>query len=138
MRGLPGGVAVCLALAFAVGPAGCKPVPPPVALAEGVVTYDGQPVPTGTVSFLTADDQPVGGAAVLDGKYRVYPEVGLAPGRYKVKIAWPKATGEKRQVGYGQSPDVFAEGLPDKYNTATTLTADLAAGPNGVDFKLDK
>ena len=44
----------------------------------------------------------------------------LQPGTYRVQIRWAKPTGEKKEAGYGQSPDVIAEGLPDKYNSNST------------------
>jgi hypothetical protein len=110
-----------------------------VAEVEGAVTYDGQPVSPGIVSFLPADaGGKQGGGAILKGKYRVYPESVLRPGKYRVEIRWAKPTGEKREVGYGQSPDVVVEGLPDKYNSQSTLTAELKAGKNKLDFNLEK
>jgi hypothetical protein len=113
--------------------------PRPVAEVEGEVTFDGQPVTSGIISFVPAGatGQP-GGGAVSKGKYRVYPEVGLAPGKYRVEIRWAKPTGEKKEVGYGQSPDVYAEALPEKYHAESVLTAELEEGKNTVHFHLEK
>lgn len=107
---------------------------------EGTVIYDGQPVPSGIVSFLPADggEQPSGGGFIHEGKYRVYPESGLKPGNYRVEIRWGKKVGQKKDAGYGESPDIVEEGLPAKYHTESTLTAELKAGPNQVDFNLEK
>jgi len=134
----PVGVAFAALLCF-FALAGCSPRPKPVVEVEGEVTYDGQPVPNGIVSFLPEgrSGRP-GGGAVAKGKYRIYPEAELAPGKYRVEIRWPKPTGEKREVGYGQSPDVFAEGLPEKYNAQSVLTAEVEAGMNTVNFHLEK
>jgi hypothetical protein len=39
---------------------------------------------------------------------------------------------------YGHSSDIFAEALPEKYNTQSVLTAELIAGKNDVPFLLEK
>lgn len=131
--------ALCLPIILMIGCSAERPIPVEV---QGAITYDGQPVPTGIVSFVPAADGEVrtsGGGAIVDGRYRVYPEAGLQPGKYRVEFRWGKPTGEKNEeAGYGKSPDVFAEGLPDKYNTQSILTAELRTGMNAVDFKLEK
>ncbi|NBO93581.1 MAG: hypothetical protein EBV06_14910 [Planctomycetia bacterium] len=133
------GSGLLVALFFA-SLSGCQKVPPPIAEAEGEVTYDGKPVPNGIISFIPeGTERATGGGAILAGRYRVYPEVGLAPGKYRVEIRWAKATGEKKkEVVYGHSSDIFAEALPEKYNTQSVLTAELIAGKNDVPFLLEK
>ena len=112
----------------------------PVVEAEGAIAYDGQPVADGIIAFIPvdADERTGSGGAVQNGKYRVYPEANLKPGTYRVEIRWGKPTGEKKEAGYGQSPDVIAEALPDKYHARSILTAELKAGMNTVDFNLEK
>lgn len=119
---------------------GCTPPPKPVADVEGEVSYDGEIVTSGIISFLPLEGTgPSGGGAIRDGKYRIYPEVGLPPGKYRIEIRWPKPTGERlKEVPYGHSPIVVAEGLPEKYHTGSTLTAEVEAGKNTVDFRLEK
>ena len=129
---------VCLALGM-----GCSDTvaePAPTAEAIGAVNYDGQPVASGIISFIPADSdgRTSSGGAVVNGKYRVYPEANLKPGKYRVEIRWSRPTGEKKEAGYGRSPDVFAEALPDKYHSQSILTAELTAGMNTVDFDLEK
>ena len=96
----------------------------------------------GIVSFipLDGDDQSgMGGGAIHEGSYRVYAGTNLHPGLYRVQIRWSKATGEKKKdAGYGQSPDVFAEFLPEKYNEKTILIVELVNGMNRVDLDLDQ
>ena len=131
-------VSFCLPILLA----GCvveRPLPVEV---QGAITYDGEPVPAGVASFVPAPDGDVrtsGGGAIADGQYRVYPETALKPGKYRVEFRWGKATGEKnKDAGYGQSPDIFAEGLPKKYHSESILTAELKAGMNTLDFTLEK
>ena len=126
------------ALLTLVGLAGCGEPPPPVEV-TGAATYDGQPIDSGIISFVPLDsERPCGGAAIAGGRYKLYPEVGLKPGAYRVELRWARPTGEKREAGYGQSPDVYAEALPAKYHADSVLTADLAPGPNALDFALEK
>ena len=129
-----------LATLFAlVAFAGCAAPAPEPTVVTGAVTFEGEPVAGAIVSFVPLDSgRPPGGAAVSEGHYLLYPEVGLKPGTYRVEIRWSRATGEKREAGYGQSPDVFAEALPAKYHTDSTLTVEVTAGSNVHDFALTK
>lgn len=131
---------VGLALALALGcDRGKVANPRPAAEAEGAVTYDGQPVPSGIVSFIPLDGGTETGAAVLKGKYRVEPDAGLTAGKYRIEIRWGKPTGEKiKDAGYGVSPDVIAEGLPEKYNAQSILIVEVKPGGNAIDFHLEK
>jgi len=127
-------------LAVALAAAGCNSPPPrPAAEAEGAVAYDGEQVATGIISFVPLDGGTTTGAAVMKGRYRIYPEAGLTAGKYRVEIRWSKPTGEKiKDAGYGQQSEVFAEALPEKYNSQSTLTAEVKAGANTIDFRLEK
>lgn len=118
---------------------GCV-APAQVVEVEGLASYDGEPMPAGIISFVPegSDGKPLGGGAISKGKYKVYPESGLKPGKYRVEIRWGKPTGEKKEAGYGQSPDVIAEALPAKYHGESILTAELKPGMNTVDFNLEK
>lgn len=131
-----------IGLAVALAVVGCAPTPPPprpAAEVEGAVTYDGETVTTGIMSFVPLDGGTTTGAAVMKGRYRVIPESGLTAGKYRVEIRWSKPTGEKiKDAGYGQPTEVVAEGLPEKYNSQSVLTADVKAGANTIDFRLEK
>ena len=127
------------ALLTTVALAGCADAPPAAVEVSGSATYDGQPIASGIISFVPLDsERPPGGAAITDGRYRLYPEVALRPGPYRVELRWARPTGEKREAGYGQSPDVFAESLPAKYHADSVLRAELAPGMNALDFALEK
>jgi len=119
--------------------AGCEKKAPPIAEVEGAVKYDNEPVAMGMIAFITPEGQSSAGGAVINGKYRILPESGLRPGKYRVEIKWSKPTGEKKpDAGYGQDPNVYVEAIPEKYNKESTLTAEVKAGPNKVDFILEK
>lgn len=134
MRTLTGAVLAltCAALAGCGGGSGSS--------IEGAVTYDGAPVQAGAISFLAADAKSggSGGGAVVNGAYRVPPEAGLKPGKYRVEIRWAKPTGKKFKSESGDMLDMTEEGLPEKYHTKSELTAEVTSGPNKVDFNLSK
>lgn len=119
---------------------GCSAGPKPVAEASGEILLDGQPVENGIISFIAeANKKDTGGAAITKGRYRLYPESDLPPGKYRVEICWAKATGEKvKEPVYGHSPDIFAEAIPEKYNKESVLSVDLSKGPNELNFRLEK
>jgi hypothetical protein len=130
---------VFLACALVCVLIGCSR-PRVVVQVEGEITFDGQPVEAGIIQFLPPDGSGVsGGGPISKGKYYVDPDVGLVPGKYRVEIRWPKPTGEiNKEAGYGQSPIVVAEALPEKYHKESILTADVEPGQNTVHFHLEK
>lgn len=129
-----------LGAAFFLLAAGCAPGPAAIAEANGEITLDGMPVEAGIVSFISdSAGGPSGGAAISEGRYRLYPDSGLPPGRYRVEIRWAKPTGEKvKEPVYGHPPDIFAEAIPAKYNSESVLNASLSKGTNEVNFRLEK
>ena len=83
---------------------------------EGVVTYNGKPLPDGAITFHLKDDQFVG-AQIKDGKFQVD---RVPVGTVKVTIASKKFR------------------LPPKYGVPETspLTLEVKAGKGVADFKI--
>jgi hypothetical protein len=105
---------------------------------SGTVTFRGEALETGSISFLTTAG-PTGGALIRDGKFKLPAEQGLEPGKYKVTISSPKGVGERtpEQIAAGASVP-GKEQIPPKYNRETTLSVDVTpGGPNEFDLKLD-
>lgn len=107
---------------------------------SGEVSLDGEPVSGGSIVFLPATgDGSKGAAEIVDGKYAIPSEQGLPPGNYRVEIRWSKPTGKQIPSGDpGMLMDERLEAMPAKYNTASTLTAEITASENKHDFKLTK
>ncbi len=106
---------------------------------EGLITYDGMPIPIGTITFLPTFENAVkAGGRVENGHYELAAAYGLVPGSYKVEVRWAKPTGKKYKNEFGEEFDRTQEGLPDKYHARTVLTADIKTGANHVDFNLEK
>jgi hypothetical protein len=130
------GAALALSLAVLVGCGGGNKR----AAVEGTVTYDGKPIDNGTITFVPdgGGDRPKSSGSVRDGKYSIGAgEGGPMPGKYKVEITWNKSLGRKLDPDL-QGTDNTKQVLPDKYNKATTLTADIEPGVNKKDFSLAK
>jgi len=89
----------------------------------GTVTWRGEPLQEGSISFDPADagGHPEG-ADIRNGVYTL----NLRPGKYTVKI---RAT---RQAGFDKAINAprFEQYLPAQYNDKTTLTADIPSGGN--------
>jgi hypothetical protein len=105
---------------------------------SGTVTFHGEALETGSISFLTPAG-PEGGALIRDGRFKLPAEHGLAPGKYKVSISSPKGVGERtpEQIAAGASVPA-KEQIPPKYNRETTLSVEVTpGGPNEFDLKLD-
>lgn len=105
---------------------------------SGEVTVDGQPVEDGAILFVPdgggADRSEVG-ASIVNGKYSVEDGRGPKPGKYKVQIRWMKKTGRKYQGADGVE-DEKVQALPPRFNTETTLTAEVKGGKNTINFPL--
>ena len=91
------------------------------------------------VAFVPAEGQGLsGGGTILDGKYHIAAAVGPKTGKYRVEIRWAKPTGKQYRSETGEMLEVTAEGLPEKYNNKSELTADLKPGKNTVNFDLPR
>ena len=105
----------------------------------GTVTLDGTPIDSGAVTFVPADGGDTRikvGGAIGNGKYAVESGRGLTPGKYKVEFNWRKRSGRKTPTGDGDPVEETKEGLPAKFNTATTYTAEVKSGAQTLDFAL--
>lgn len=137
MRGLCRVAAVCIA----VGVAGCGD-PLNRQAVSGVVTFQGTPLKTGSVTFVPIDPslRTTGGSVVTDGKYQIPAAQGLSPGKYRVSFS----AMDREAIGPAIPGDPMPPGqvlpkslLPAKYQGESKLEADVTAGDNVFDFKLD-
>jgi hypothetical protein len=119
---------------------------------SGKVTYKGQPVPKGTISFSPVDGAGEGAyGEVVAGSYRLTtytPGDGAVPGRYRVSIASAEAVTPK--AAFDTNPNATPEAavakaqrtakhhIPVKYasSDASGLTAEVKATSNIVNFEL--
>ncbi len=106
---------------------------------EGTVTYDGQLLDVANITFIPTSGAGVKSGGLIDnGKYKVEPAIGPTPGPHQVEIRWAKPTGKKYRNEFGEELHVRQEGLPNKYHTNSTLSAEIQSGNNVLDFQLVK
>jgi hypothetical protein len=132
---------------------------------SGNVTYDGQVIADGNIRLNPTGETPGpgGSAKISGGKYEIPRSAGMFAGSYSVSItatrpATPQEAARIGSVGGDKDPEELDEEddedeeggqggtpgppvvqyLPPKYNTESTLTADLAPGENAKDFDLDR
>lgn len=102
---------------------------------SGTVTFDGEPVKNGSVTFVKSEGELLrAGAVITDGAF----QASLPPGEYKIELNAQKVVGTRKQKGFdGKDEEVpeTKELFPDRYNTKTTLTKKIVRGANTV--KLD-
>jgi hypothetical protein len=125
-----------VALSVVICCVGCgKPAAPSV---KGKVTLDGESVANGGIVFLPLDKGGSKAAAAIEqGAYAISPEDKLVPGKYRVEISWRKPTGKKiASADPGITMDETREAVPAKFNTDSTLTADIGGGEVVKDFEL--
>jgi hypothetical protein len=106
---------------------------------EGKVTFDGQPVDGGTITFFpdaSGAGHPNVPGQIVDGKY-VLDSPTLESGKYRVEIYWFKKTG--RQIPSGDPPnkvDETIQVIPKKYNVDSKTTVEIKSGTNTFNYDL--
>jgi hypothetical protein len=123
-----------------LAPAGCGGAAQRLPI-HGTVTYKGQPLAAGTITFTPKADGPLErtmeGALITDGKYAIPADKGLFPGSYHVSISAVEPSG-KPPGGAPGGPRRSKELLPERYNTQSTLSIDVdAKGKREFDFPLE-
>tara|TARA_R110002111_G_scaffold153375_1_gene220224 strand:+ start:213858 stop:214286 length:429 start_codon:yes stop_codon:yes gene_type:complete len=111
---------------------------PPLGSVSGVVTFDDKPLADARVTF-----QPAGGRASVgetdnEGKYHLTytgTAEGALIGSHQVVIS-SAVEAYSDESGEGKDRAARPEILPAKYNSKTTLQADVKPGSNTIDFPL--
>jgi hypothetical protein len=101
---------------------------------SGTVTYQGQPLPFGTVSFLDSGNQPLASSAINDGTYAMPVKVPVGP--VKVIVTTPgRVSGRLPKKKSGESITVIS--IPARYGKTDSsgLTYTVKPGPN--EYKID-
>lgn len=133
-------VALLMLIAFAL--AGCSRQDYPGAKRfplSGRVTYEGQPIDLGSISFLplAGGEQRVSGGYIENGVYSVPEAQGANAGKYRVEIRWQKGTGKQaRDPHSNEILEARSEGLPARFNTGSELTVEVPSQQNKFDFDL--
>lgn len=125
----------------ALAAAGCGDSGPQRAPVTGQITWEGKPVESGTISFMTSGtaESASASAPITAGKYTIPEESGPAVGANRVEILGNQSMG-KKEAGPPFPPGTMIDDtkqvLPPIYNHASKLTADIKDGENTVNFDL--
>jgi hypothetical protein len=105
---------------------------------SGTVRLNGQPLPTGAISFVPTEGTtgPSSGALIADGAYHIVRAQGAAVGKNRVSIRCVVKTGGKTTNRMGTSEDAKQQVVPPKYNDQSELVCDIKSGSNPLDFDL--
>jgi hypothetical protein len=129
---------LCCASAFCLIFIGCS-TGPATGTVSGEVTFDGQPIEDGRITFIPVDGQSQpAGAAIIIGKFDVK---NVPVTKMKVEINGNKKTGKKFKVyDTPESPlkDELVELIPVRYNVNSELTLDVKKGSQTVRYDLKK
>jgi hypothetical protein len=105
---------------------GCGPSGPTRIPVTGQISFDGQPLSKGTITFIPTGEGTAASGEIIDGKFAIAQEVGPSPGRSRVEVLSYQETG--RQVP-GMVPGTMEpeikQVIPDQYNTRTKLEQEL-------------
>lgn len=127
---------------FTAAMIGCGEAGPKRAAVTGTVKLDGAAVESGSITFIPTKDSknPSAAGEIEGGEYNIPLDSGPAAGTYRVEIRWSRPTGKKIEMGSPSPPgtmvDEVKEAIPAKFNSASTLTKDVEAGENTLDFDL--
>jgi hypothetical protein len=100
---------------------------------SGTVTFDGQPVERGEVSFVPEDrGQSPEGGVIQDGKFSFEAVAGKKTVRIRGSRRLPPQPDDDPDSG-----PLYEDFIPAKYNTDSTLKVEVtSAGPNVFPFEL--
>lgn len=101
---------------------------------SGTITYQGKPLPAGSIRFVPLDASLPGAAAnIVDGKYRADNKGGVPVGTHKIQIegcerSVLKPNEEGPPVGKGRGRQY----LPKRYNADTQLEITIPPGSRAI------
>ena len=136
-RLLPCFLVACAVVALGCGKSGTRQR----AAVYGRVTVAGQPVASGSITFLPTSENagPAVGGLIEDGTYSIKAAEGPVVGPNRVEIRGMKKTGRKvpsRMIATTMV-DELVPAVPPQYHADSPLKCDVESGENELNFDLD-
>jgi len=118
---------------LAVAIAGCGDGKPPSFPLSGTITFEGSPIPEGTIMFIPLNKRSgTARADIVDGKY----SLELPAGQQRVIVEASRFIGPEDKTMGVRPRDQY---LPERYNVETTLSMEvMPKNDNVYDLKLQK
>lgn len=135
LASLTSGLALAIFAPFLMTGCSSAPEGPDMYPVTGTVSFDGTAVAEGRIQFRKAEgDQKAFAGDIKDGKYTLEAEVG----KMTVEITASRPSGKFDNSNPDDPPQPIGEMyIPEKYNSATTLTAEVKPSPdNAIPFEL--
>lgn len=110
---------------------GCGPAGPKTYRVEGTVTFDGEPILAGYITFSPQQrgETPVA-TQIKEGKYSLYATAGAK----RISVQASRFIGPENPIMGLRAKEQY---IPDRYNIETTLSATVSPeGENKFDFEL--
>ncbi len=108
---------------------------------SGIVTLDGVEIAEGSIAFYPSGNTkgPASGGLVKGGRYSIAIDKGPVIGSNRVEIHASKRTGRKVQAPMsdpGVMTDERIEAIPGRYNTKSSLVAEIESDENVFNCEL--
>ena len=100
---------------------------------SGMVSFDGEPIEDGQISFEPLAEGKMEFGIITGGKYSIPKEYGLVPGEYLVRITGNRSTGKQAEqnsfydASEGGSLDIKEQYIPLKFNSGSKLVVNIEA-----------
>ena len=120
---------------------GCGSEPFQRGTVNGQVTFDGQPIATGTIVFIPTHTGPGASASgeIVAGKFSIPRKTGPSLGSHRVEVLAMRDNG-KKEAGSPYPPgtmvDDIEQYIPARYNHQSELKADVKSGTPAINFEL--
>ncbi len=120
---------------------GCGPGGPEMARVSGTVSYQGEPLSKGSISFVSTEPgRPNASGPIVDGSYTLQtrePNDGAELGEYKIAIT--DIDPDAANTALPGEPIELVSTLPEKYQNPdqSGLTRTVESGRNTFDFNLE-
>ncbi|MFM9962748.1 MAG: hypothetical protein ACKV2Q_16180 [Planctomycetaceae bacterium] len=120
---------------------GCGSEPFQRGAVQGQITFDGQPVASGTITFVPIGASPGASASgeVVEGQFRILAKQGPSVGIHRVEVLAVRNNGQKEAGSpypAGTMVDDIEQYIPARYNHKSELQAEVKSGDNTINFQL--
>jgi ABC-type glutathione transport system ATPase component len=130
---------ILFALAGVLATSGCGKSADGV-IVTGTVTFDGQPVETGHITFEPQEQGVMTVAPISSGAYTIPAERPASIGKYLVRITAERSTGKTIAANPRSQEDQASveieQYIPEKYNLRSQLYVDISPTQSNHDFTL--
>ena len=105
---------------------------------SGTAKLAGEPVEVGYIMFVSTSGGKSSGGKITDGAFELSGDKGIPKGSYKVKITGERPSGKKiPDSDYpDQMIDEIEQYIPDRYNSKSELTLDVAGPIEPLEYDL--